>query len=327
MIPKKRKQKKRNKILDYMAYLGLRGFAMFVHMLPQWMVYKFAASVADFYFNLGAALGGKIKFARKHRHRTMEHLRLSFPDYSEEKLTQIARDSVRNMVYLSVEVILTTRLITPERLPKYARLVNMSEMLRLLLENKTGIISLTGHFGNWEVAGYTTAALGFPNTAIARSLDNPHLNEFMLGTRQNTGMQILDKRGAASVVPGLLADKQCVGFIADQDAGRKGLFVDFFGRKASTYKSIGLLAMQFNTPVVIGYSKRVGDRFFFEIGIEKIIHPQDWQDQDDPLRYITQEYTSAIESMVRKAPEQYLWTHRRWKHRPKGEPPAVDGIA
>ncbi len=53
-----------------------------------------------------------------------------------------------------------------------------------------------------------------------------------------------------------------LGFIADQDAGHKGVFVDFFGRKASTYKSIGLLAMQYNLPIGIGCSRRVGDRFF-----------------------------------------------------------------
>ena len=300
---------------------------MYVHMLPQWMVYKFAAAIGNFYFDLGGMFDGKIKFAAKHRHRTLEHLRKSFPDWSEEKFLEVAKASMRNMIYLCIEVILTTRIIKPEALPKFARLKNMKQMLRLLLENKTGIISLTGHFGNWEVAGYTTAALGFPNTSIARSLDNPYLNDFMLRTRQNAGMRILDKRGAAAVVPGLLNDKKCVGFIADQDAGRKGMFVDFFGRKASTYKSIGLLAMEHEVPVVVGYSQRVGERFFFEIGIERIIYPHEWENKDDPLRFITQEYTKAVENMIRRAPEQYLWTHRRWKHRPKGEPDSVDGIA
>jgi KDO2-lipid IV(A) lauroyltransferase len=99
------------------------------------------------------------------------------------------------------------------------------------------------------------------------------------------------------------------------------MFVDFFGRKASTYKSIGLLAMQYEVPVIIGFARRTDKPFHFQVGAQDIIHPKDWQNQDDPLRYITQRYTNAIEDMVRKDPAQYLWVHRRWKSRPKGEAP------
>ena len=93
-----------------------------------------------------------------------------------------------------------------------------------------------------------------------------------------------------------------VGFIADQNAGSKGVFVDFFGRKASTYKSIASLAMHYKVPVVIGYARRQGASFHFKIGAQDIIYPADWKSQDDPLRYITQRYTRAIEDMVRVDP-------------------------
>ena len=66
-----------------------------------------------------------------------------------------------------------------------------------------------------------------------------------------------------------------IGFIADQNAGRKGIFVDFFGRKASTYKSIGLLAMEYQLPIVVSYTRRVDNRYQFEIGITRIIRPED----------------------------------------------------
>ena len=105
----------------------------------------------------------------------------------------------------------------------------------------------------------------------------------------------------------VLKNKGAVGFIADQNAGSKGIFVDFFGRKASTYKSIGLLAMEYEVPVVIGYARRLGDRFRFEVGVQDVIYPQDWKAQDDPLRYITQRYTKGIEDFVRGDPGQYLW--------------------
>jgi len=106
-------------------------------------------------------------------------------------------------------------------------------------------------------------------------------------------------------------------FIADQDAGRKGIFVDFFGRKASTYKSIGLLAITNHIPIGVGYSRRVGNRFFFEIGVNRVIMPEEWADKEDPLRWVTQEYTKAIEQFVRDDPSQYWWLHRRWRHQPK----------
>jgi KDO2-lipid IV(A) lauroyltransferase len=114
-----------------------------------------------------------------------------------------------------------------------------------------------------------------------------------------------------------------LGFIADQNAGSKGMFVDFFGVKASTYKSIGLLAMTREVPIVVGYARRLGRRFEFEVGVERVIQPHEWADRPDPLRWVTQAFTDAMEASIRRAPEQYLWIHRRWKSRPKGEKPTA----
>ncbi len=309
--------KPRNKFLDYLAYIALRMFAMFVHMFSWEANYRTARWVGNMLY----------RFDRRHRNRALEHLRLSFPDWPLEKRERIAKASMRNMVYLGLEVLFTTRLITPGRWRRHIKLKNMGENLRLLLEHKTPLISLTGHFGNWEVVGYNMGALGFPVYAVARSIDNPYINEYILGVRQKRGMTILDKRGATAMIPELLAKKASVCFIADQDAGRKGVFVDFFGRKASTYKSIALLAMQADAPVIIGYGKRLDEEYHFEIGIQRIIYPEEWADKEDPMLWITQEYTKALEDIIRTAPEQYLWVHRRWKHRPRGEEPGPDGIA
>ena len=137
--------------------------------------------------------------------------------------------------------------------------------------------------------------------------------------RERTGQKIIGKKGAVGEVTEALDAHGVVGFIADQNAGSKGMFVDFFGRKASTYKSIGLLAMQYEVPVIIGYARRTGKPFHFQVGMQEVIRPEEWKVQADPLRYITQRYTQAIENIVRADPAQYLWVHRRWKTRPKGE--------
>ncbi len=116
-----------------------------------------------------------------------------------------------------------------------------------------------------------------------------------------------------------MKNNRFLGFLPDQNAGRKGVFVDFFGKKASTVKSVALLACEYEVPVIVGYCRRISDRFRHEVGVERVIWPEQWQDKQDPVHWITQEYASAIESYVRRWPDQYLWTHRRWKTRPREE--------
>ncbi len=309
--------KPRNKYRDYLMYIGLRLFAMFIHMFNYRANYRTAGIIGNLLY----------RFDKRHRQRAIEHLRRSFPDWDERKLQEVAKASMRNLVYLGVEVLFTTRLITPNCWMKHVRTVNMSRALRMVVERKSGFVVATPHFGNWEVMGYILATLGFPMVAIARPLDNPYINDYILGVRERTGMSILHKKGATQSMDDILEAKGVLGFIADQDAGRKGVFVDFFGRKASTYKSLALMAINHNVPVIVGYAKRLGEDFNFEIGTQRIIMPEEWIGREDPMLWLTQEWTTAIEEVVRKAPEQYLWVHRRWKHRPPGEPTPADGIA
>ena len=228
---------------------------------------------------------------------------------------------MQQLVMLAVEVLFTTRLIRLDTWAYYCRLENFTDVLSLLLKPNQGLIMLTGHYGNWEILGYALATLGFETTSVARPLDNPYLNEWIMGVRERQGQKIVGKKGATGEVTDVLDRGGVVGFIADQNAGSKGIFVDFFGRKASTYKSIGLLAMHYQVPVVIGYARRVEGRFHFNLGVQDVIYPHDWKDHADPLRYITQRYTKGIEDAVRTDAGQYLWIHRRWKTRPKGEEP------
>jgi KDO2-lipid IV(A) lauroyltransferase len=258
---------------------------------------------------------------RKHRERAEGNLRRSFPHLPQSQIARLAEESMQHMCMLAVEVMFTTRLIRIDTFAEHIELENFTGALELLLKRNQGLIMLTGHYGNWEILGYVLATLGFPTTSIARPLDNPYISDWVFGVRERTGQRIIAKKGATSEVVDVLDRHGVVGFIADQNAGSKGLFVDFFGRKASTYKSIGLLAMQYDVPVIVGYARRTDEPFHFRCGAETIIFPDEWKSQDDPLRYITQRYTSAIEEMVRKDPAQYLWVHRRWKTRPKGEEP------
>lgn len=303
--------KERHDLIDRIQYVGLRLVSMAIHCWPVNLNLQLAALLGNVMYALD----------KRHRDRALGNLRRSFPEMPEAQRRTVARRSMQQLFMLFVEVLFTTRLVRIDTFTRYVSLEGFGESLRMLLKRERGMIMLTGHYGNWEILGYVLATLGFETTSIARPLDNPYINHWLLGVREKMGQRIIAKKGATTEVVEALERNEPVGFIADQNAGSKGLFVDFFGRKASTYKSIGLLAMEYNVPVVIGYARRLNDRFQFAVGAQDLIWPEDWKDQPDPLRYITQRYTKAIEDLVRGDPGQYLWVHRRWKTRPKGEAP------
>lgn len=248
-----------------------------------------------------------------------DNLRHAFGDaVSPQQRRRIAMDSIQNLVMTGIELIQSPRLVGRWTWSRYATLRGAGQFVELAMQRRPGIL-VTAHFGNFELLGQLMACFLGKFTAIMRALDNPLINEYLVQTRSRTGLQLIFKKGALAEAAQVLQRREFLGFIADQNAGSRGLFVDFFGRKASTFRSIALLAMEYDAPVVVGYCRRIGRRFFHEVGVERVIEPQEWRGRPDPVRWITQEYTTAIESFVRRNPEQYLWIHRRWKTRPPDE--------
>ncbi len=253
----------------------------------------------------------------RHRRRAVDHLRQSLgPQESTARIERLADRCLESVAMFAVEAICLPRLINAFTWSRYITVVEFDEALRVFVDGR-GAVLVTGHYGSFEIIGHLLAALGFDTAAVMRPLDNAYLNRFIVASRKTHGLTLLDKKGAAAEAEDSLHHGALVGFIGDQDAGRKGMFVDFFGRPASTYKSIGLLAMSAGVPIIVGYARRQGNVARYEVGVKRIIRPEEWERQADPLCWITQEYTSAIEAFVREAPEQYLWIHRRWKSQPR----------
>ena len=167
---------------------------------------------------------------------------------------------------------------------------------------------ITPHFGNFELMGFVIAKLGFPMTAIMRPLDNVLLTSYIERSREAGGLTLIYKVGAAEEAGATLDDGGTVCIIADQDAGSKGVFADYFNRPAAWYKSIGL--------IVVGQMVRARQGFHYRMEVERIIRPEEWESRDDSLRWITAEFANAFERAIRRHPEQYLWAHRRWKSQP-----------
>ncbi|VAX36234.1 Lipid A biosynthesis lauroyl acyltransferase [hydrothermal vent metagenome] len=286
--------------------------------------------------SLGRAFA-RMPFNHKRLERAAEHLRFACPELTCAQRLEYAERSYEHLFMLGVEISFAPRLMSEDAWIRHIELDNMAEGLHTILGDRPALL-ITGHCGNWELLGYTMALLGFPTHAIYRPLDNKPMDDWVRQTRARRGLVLLDKFGALRQIPDLLDAGAPIGFVADQNAGDRGLFVPFFGRLASTYKAIGMAAYQHRASVVVGQARRLGwnDRqdqpvregfaapcsgngIRFRIEVEDVIHPEDWLDQPDPFFYLAARYRRGIERMVRRAPEQYLWMHRMWKSRPKHE--------
>jgi len=305
---KRRKKRKSNPVSDWLAYAALR-VALFI-------MYRFSVE-ANLRF---ACFLGRKMWRRYHRgrQRAIENLRASFPDKSEQWIIETGRRSFEHIVMLVIDILFTPRLVKRDNWDQYSTYKNI-ERIKWMMQGGQGVLWVACHYGNFEIMGYLLGLFAFDVYTIARPLDNKFINNYLERIRKRTGQRIIDKKGATEQMEAIAAAGSSLCFIADQDAGKKGIFVDFFGRKASTYKSIALIAMRYNMPISVAGCRRAGNRFFFEIECPRLIMPTEWAGKDDPLKWITAEYTKATENFVRKDPTQYWWLHRRWKTRPKEE--------
>ncbi len=259
--------------------------------------------------------------------RAVDHLTMAFGrERSQEDIRRLALRSMQNFVMTGIELIQSPRLINRRSWSKYAELRNIDEVLKLAVAGKAAIM-VTGHFGNFELLGQFVACLLGRFSGVVRGMDNPLINDYLARTRSHTGLTLIFKKGATQAAEQVLNNDRFLGLLPDQNAGRKGVFVEFFGKQASTFRSVALLACEYEVPIVVGYCRRIGDRFRHELGVERIIWPEEWCNKQDPVHWITQQYVWAIEAYVRRCPEQYLWTHRRWKTRPKEELAGARGKA
>jgi len=300
--------KSKNGLTAWISYAAVRSAFCIMQMFPiEWNL-RTARLLARFWMFV----------LPRHRNRAITHLKLAFGEqYTEAQYALMARQCLESWAMSAVEVACLPRIINRFNWSRHVRLADFLDVLDVITRGE-GVILVTGHFGPFELVGHFLASLGFDMVAVMRPLDNVHLNRFLVQSRRIHGLKLLDKKGAMKESEAILQRGALLALVGDQDAGRKGMFVDFFGTPASTYKSIGLLAMQTGAPIVVGYARRLGHDAQYEIGATRIIRKSEWEDKDDPLRWITETYTHAIETFVRQAPEQYLWIHRRWKSQPRG---------
>jgi len=208
------------------------------------------------------------------------------------------------------------RWLSRERQLALVRIENLDAFVDAYMQGK-GVLLLTGHFGNWEVA--TVAGIGgFPQMRgrfhfVRRALKPDWFDRLVTRRFERAGFGVLPKRGSLETMLAKLANGDAIVFAFDQHAQPPdGIAVDFFGTPAWTFKSLAIIALATGAPVVPATSWREADGrhvLRFEAPIPSVEDPS----TNEAIRLTTRAYNAALERLVLRRPEQWYWVHRRWK--------------
>ncbi len=239
----------------------------------------------------------------------------AFPDRDERWVRRTARACFKHVgrEALTVPTLLHRGLTEVRR--RLEVIEGLEEFDRAIKQGK-GVVIVTGHFGNWELAGSAIAALGYTVDAVMQRLKNRYLNRLVEETRERLGMGLIDRVDAWDRLMASLEAGRVVAFVADQDARRRGIFVPFLGRPASTHRAPALLALRAGVPFFIGGARRVGPGRYH--GWIVPLEAPTGLDVKERVQELTCLWVSELEGRVRLSPEQYFWHHKRWKTAPPG---------
>lgn len=297
----------RRDLLDYLVYLAVRVAVCALQCLSVESARAAGRTI------------GRIAYLVDGRHRRIafENLRAAFGGrYSEPELRRLVRRVYEHFAQVAVEIALIPRKLHVANWKRYVRVEPSAAAMDLIVQDRAKIL-VSGHFGNWEMAGFVIAAVGLRPTSIARDLDNRFLHRYVQRLRGASGQKIVSKKGDFDRIEATLRRREALVSVADQSAGPRGCFVEFFGRPASTHKAIALLSFEHDAPIVVGYAYRDRPGFHYRMKCTAPLEPADYRGRADGVRDLTQDFTRALEEAIRSAPEQYFWLHRRWKHAPE----------
>lgn len=183
-----------------------------------------------------------------------------------------------------------------------------------------GILFFTGHFGSWEVFNLLPPAFGYHMNILVRRIDNPLVESYVDSLRTKFGCATIDKKQSARKMYRLLESGEILGILADLNVQEKeGVFVDFFGVPASTTTSIAKLALKTNAIILPAFAVWEEKKDKYVVYLEPPVEFNKEASPGGQILEITQKLTGIVEKYVRKYPEQWLWVHKRWNTRPKGE--------
>lgn len=260
---------------------------------------------------LGRALGALAwHVVRRDRRRAVEHVGIAFPELDPRERRALAR---RSFLHLGVTLGENLHLARRDCSDVLAH-VEIAGLERFRELSSTGrpVVFATAHCGNWELSGAAFVCSGLELTSIARRLNDPALQERIVGMRRRFGIETIvrESPGAARRLLEVFRRGSNLVILIDQDTRVEGVFVPFFGRPAYTPVGAARIAARRGAVVVPGFIERRADGSHL-----LTLHPA-LEDLPDDVTAATARITEAIEAQIRRRPEQWVWLHRRWRRQP-----------
>jgi KDO2-lipid IV(A) lauroyltransferase len=302
-----------NTMREWIEYAAVWLIVKGLGVLPPPIARSFAAGVVRLFY----------AFLPRLRKIAEVNLRIAFPEWNDAQRHSVVRGMLSNLGWMAAEF---------ARFPKYSR-ENIEQIVVLdghenFLEGQRrgkGVLYLTGHIGAWELSSFAHALYGFPLHYMARRIDNPRIDALVNGYRCLSGNRPIFKNESARVMLKVLKDSGTLGILADQNTmPEEAVFVDFFGKQASTTTGIARVALHTGAAVVPGYAIWDEPSRKYRLRFEPPVELIRTGDTERDVFENTQKFTKVIEEIIRKYPEQWVWMHGRWNTRPKGEPPVYD---
>ncbi len=254
------------------------------------------------------------KVVRYRRHVVLDNLKRVYGDSLPMDKKALLRNIYRNFAFLWMEY-LQVNYGKREEMTRRCRFHNM-ELVDKALEEGKGLILVTGHMGNFEWFAYVMAMMGYSISGVAKRQSNPRVNELIYNTRREFGTNVIYTKSAMKEGQDVLQANEILGLVADQDAKKRGIVVDFLGIPSSTAVGPAIFHLRSGAPILFCASVR-RDYADFDVYFEPPFEHVEGPVTEEKIRKITGLHVQALERWVRANPEQWFWTHRRWKTRPE----------
>jgi KDO2-lipid IV(A) lauroyltransferase len=291
--------------------------------LEYWLVLAVARALGAVPRGLARLLAGGLAFAvywsfGRLRRVGWRNLELALPELPSEDKYRILRGVYRHLGWQLVEFCRMAR-YTPENSRDWMRIEGLEQYQAAQARGK-GVLVVTGHMGAWELSGFYLSLMGHIMSVVIRPLDNRRLDKLVNDNRCLHGNRMIPKDEFGRSLLTAMRAGETVAILMDTNmTPPQGAFVEFFGRQACTATGLAHMARKTGAAVLPGFMlwEPTERRYVLHFGPEIEI-PRTADAQADILAG-TQLCTAAIESWIRRYPDQWLWIHRRWKTRPAGE--------
>jgi len=296
--------------MDFIIYMVFRLFMMIVYILP---------------IGLGAMLGraiGRVFYLvdRHHRRIIKANISLVFGnEMDNRKMEILGRKSCEYLAMNIVDLLKFNKIITPDNYSKFLDIRGLPHLIRSIKRGK-GTIAVMGHFGNFPLIRYICYLNLPPKAAIARKLDNPYLENFVMSLLKTHNATSVRPRGALNRMRELLLKNYVTLTLADQKAGgpknhRHGVSVNLFGIPSQTHITASLLERRTEATVLPAFVIRKGPAMYrIEINEPpRFIHTND---EAMDLKQNTRTLNRIFENYIKRYPQEWFWLHKRWKDVP-----------